>query len=120
MIGFDDAPFDRAHRGDVAVIEAGVCRRAAGGRAERPGAARRRNSTRVVIDMVRRSRFRTHLQAVLLQGIAFAGFGDLVDIHALHAALGVPVILVARHRPDMAAIRRALLSRARAGRASCG
>ncbi len=114
VIGFDDAPFERAHRGDVAVIGAVY----AGARLEGvlSGRVRRdgRNSTAVVIDMVRRSRFRAHLQAVLLQGIAFAGF-NVVDIHALHAALGVPVIVVARHRPDMSAIRRALTARVPGG-----
>jgi endonuclease V-like protein UPF0215 family len=114
VIGFDDAPFARVHRGDVAVIGAVF----AGARLEGvlSGRVRRdgRNSTAVVIDMVRHSRFRAHLQAVLLQGIAFAGF-NVVDIHALHAALGVPVIVVARHRPDMAAIRRALATRVPGG-----
>lgn len=107
VIGFDDAPFARSHRGDVMVIGAvyagtrleGVL----SGRLRRDG----RNSTPVLIDLVRRSRFRAHVQAILLQGIAFAGF-NVVDIRALHATLGVPVIVVARKAPDMAAIRRAL------------
>lgn len=114
VIGFDDAPFERADRGDVAVIGAvfagprleGVL----SGRVRRDG----RNSTRVLIELVRRSRFRAHLQALLLQGIALAGF-NVVDIHALHAALGIPVIVVARRRPDLAAIRRALLTRVPGG-----
>jgi endonuclease V-like protein UPF0215 family len=114
VIGFDDAPFARAHRGDVTVIGAvyagtrleGVL----SGRLRRDG----RNSTRVLTDLVRRSRFRAHVQAVLLQGIAFAGF-NVVDIQALHAALAVPVIVVARKPPDMAAIRRALLQRVPGG-----
>ena len=114
VIGFDDAPFVRTHRGNVAVIGAvfagarldGVLR----GQVRRDG----RNSTRALIALVRGSRFRAHLQAVLLQGIAVAGF-NVVDIHALHQALGVPVIVVARQRPDMAAIRRALLTRVPGG-----
>jgi endonuclease V-like protein UPF0215 family len=114
VIGFDDAPFARAHRGDVTVIGAvyagtrleGVL----AGRVRRDG----RNSTGVLINMLRRSRFRTQLQAILLQGIAFAGF-NVVDIQALHAALGIPVIVVARKPPNMAAIRRALLQRVPGG-----
>jgi hypothetical protein len=113
-IGFDDAPFDRHHRGDVAVIGAvyagtrleGVL----SGRVRRDG----RNSTRVLADLVRRSRFRGHLQAVLLQGIALAGF-NVVDVGALAATLGVPVVVVARRRPDLVAIRRALLTRVSGG-----
>jgi endonuclease V-like protein UPF0215 family len=114
VIGFDDAPFARAHRGDVAVIGAvyaGVrLEGVLSGKLRRDG----RNSTQVLIDLVRRSRFRVHLQAILLQGIAFGGF-NVVDIAALQAALGVPVIVVARKRPDMAAIRRALLQRVPGG-----
>lgn len=114
VIGFDDAPFARSHRGDVTVIGAvyagarleGVL----AGRVRRDGA----NSTRVLVELVRRSRFHAHVQAILLQGIAFAGF-NVVDIHALNAALGVPVLVVARRRPDLAAIRRALLTRVPGG-----
>ncbi|MCG6874806.1 MAG: DUF99 family protein, partial [Betaproteobacteria bacterium] len=52
--------------------------------------------------------FRRHLQLVLLQGIAFAGF-NVVDLDALHRATGIPVLVVVRKRPDLARIRRALL-----------
>ncbi|MFN3333733.1 MAG: DUF99 family protein, partial [Caldilinea sp.] len=73
-----------------------------------------RNATTALIEIIARSRFRPHLQAVLLQGVAFAGF-NVIDVPALHAALGVPVIVVARRQPDFAAIRRALLHHVRGG-----
>ncbi len=115
VIGFDDAPFERTHRGDVLVVGAVY----AGMRLEGvlSGSVRRDgvNSTRVLIDLVSRSRFRAHAQAILLQGIAFAGF-NVVDIHKLHAALMIPVIVVARKQPDFAAIRRALLRRVPGGK----
>jgi endonuclease V-like protein UPF0215 family len=66
------------------------------------------NATRVLADTVRRSRFRAHLQLVMLQGIALAGF-NVIDIHGLHDALGLPVLVVCRRRPDLEAIRRALI-----------
>lgn len=114
IIGFDDAPFARRHRGDVPVIGAVY----AGARLEGVVSDRVRrdgvNSTRVLAGLVRRSRFREHLQGVLLQGIALAGF-NVVDIHALAALLGMPVVVVARKRPDLAAIRRALLIRVPGG-----
>ena len=53
------------------------------------------------------SKWREHVQAVLLQGIALGGF-NVVDVHALAAALGRPVLVVARKEPDLAAIRAAL------------
>lgn len=114
VVGFDDAPFPRAHRGDVLVVGAVYAGRCLAGvlsaRVRRDG----RNSTRALLDLLARSRFRPHLHAVLLQGIAFAGF-NVVDLRALHAALRLPVLVVARRRPDLAAIRRALLTRVPGG-----
>ena len=108
VVGFDDAPFARAHRGDVMVVGTVY----AGARLEGVLAARVRrdgaNATRVIAECLRRSRFRPQLHAVLLQGIAFAGF-NVVDTAALHAALGLPVLVVARRKPDLAKIRSALL-----------
>jgi hypothetical protein len=62
--------------------------------------------------MVRGSQFRGHVRAVLLQGIAVGGF-NVVDVHALHDGLGVPVIAIARKVPDLAAMKRALDARVR-------
>lgn len=114
VVGFDDAPFERAHRGDVLIVGAVYARGRLDGvlssRVRRDGA----NATRIIADCVRRSRFFPQLHAVLLQGIALAGF-NVVDVHALHRALGLPVLVVARRRPDLAAIRRALLNHVRGG-----
>lgn len=114
VIGFDDAPFQRTFRGDVLLVGAVFAgQRLEGvlsGKVRRDGA----NATRVISEVVARSRFASHLQLVMLQGIAFAGF-NVVDIHALHATLGVPVLVVMRRRPDMDAIRRALSSRVPGG-----
>jgi endonuclease V-like protein UPF0215 family len=107
-VGFDDAPFEAQHRGDVLVVGAVY----AGARLEGvlSGAVRRdgANATRVLLALVSRSRFREHLQAILLQGIALAGF-NVVDINALHEGAGLPVVVVSRRRPNLDAIRRALL-----------
>lgn len=108
LVGFDDAPFDRGHRGDVllvgTVFTGGRLDGVLSGRVRRDGV----NATRTVARLVTGSRFYGHAQAVLLQGLAFAGF-NVVDLHGLHAALGLPVLAVARKAPDRAAIRRALL-----------
>ncbi|MCX7891708.1 MAG: DUF99 family protein [Burkholderiales bacterium] len=116
VIGFDDAPFDRAHRGDVLVVGTvftgtrleGVL----SGKVRRDGV----NATRVLAGIVRRSRFRAHVGLVLLQGIALAGF-NVVDIHALARETGLPVLVVMRRRPRFDRIRRALLENVRGGRA---
>lgn len=114
VIGFDDAPFEHAHRGDVPIVGAVFARTRLDGvivdHVRRDG----RNSTERIVAAVRGSRFAGHVQAVVLQGIALAGF-NVVDIQALHVALGLPVLVVARKRPDLAAMRRALLGRVRGG-----
>jgi endonuclease V-like protein UPF0215 family len=115
VIGFDDGPFLREHRGDVLLVGV-VCSgtRLDGvvtGRIRRDGA----NATRTMMDLVRASQFREHVQAVLLQGIAVGGF-NVVDVHALHAALRIPVLVVTRREPDLEAMRQALFSNAPRGR----
>jgi endonuclease V-like protein UPF0215 family len=114
VVGFDDSPFERAHRGDVAVVGAvfsgtrleGVLY----GRVRRDGA----NAAQSLVRLVERSRFAAHLQLVMLQGIALAGF-NVVDVRLLHRELGLPVLVVARRAPNMEAIRAALLGRVRGG-----
>jgi endonuclease V-like protein UPF0215 family len=107
-VGFDDGPFPPDHRGDVEVIGAvfsglrldGVLRT----RVRRDGI----NTTDRILTVLAESRFREQLQLILLQGIALGGF-NVVDIHALHRRSGIPVLVVSRHQPDLAAVRRALL-----------
>ena len=112
VIGFDDGPFARDHRGDVPLVGI-VCSRTRVdgvlvGKVRRDGA----NATRSMIEMVAGSQFGGHVRAVLLQGIAVGGF-NVVDMHALHEGLGVPVIAIARRLPDWAAMKRALDARVR-------
>lgn len=114
VIGFDDAPFPEAHRGDVLIVGAvyageklsGVV----AGKVRRDGA----NATRVLAALVRGSRFYSQLHVVCLQGIALAGF-NVVDLKGLYTALGIPVLVVSRRRPRVNAIRRALLDHVPAG-----
>ncbi len=108
VLGVDDAPFDPVHRGDVDLIGAafngarleGVLR----GRVRRDG----RNATERIATLVGKSGYRPQLGLVLLQGIAMAGF-NVVDIGLLNRLLDLPVIVVSRRRPDLDAIRKALL-----------
>jgi endonuclease V-like protein UPF0215 family len=108
VVGFDDGPFAPDHRGDVDLIGAVFCGLRLEGvlrtRVRRDGA----NATERIREAIRQSRFRAHLQLVLLQGIAVAGF-NVVDIHALNRRSGIPVVVVSRRRPDLAAVREALL-----------
>lgn len=109
VIGFDDGPFDREHRGDVLLVGA-MCSGTrldgvVAGRVRRDGA----DAARRMVQVLRASQFGESVQAVMLQGIAVGGF-NVVDIHGLAKALNVPVLVVVRRPPDMAAVRRALFS----------
>ncbi|HEY0319462.1 MAG TPA: DUF99 family protein [Pyrinomonadaceae bacterium] len=109
VIGFDDFPFPRPHRGDVKVVGAvfsgprldGIL----SGRVRRDGA----NATRVLAELIAGSKFAQQLQLVMLQGIALGGF-NVVDIHGLYGALNIPVLVVARRAPRMELIKKALIT----------
>lgn len=115
VIGFDDAPCQPGQRGRVLVVGAvyaglslqGVI----SGRVRRDGA----DATRMLASMVADSKFAAQTQAILIQGIAFAGF-NVVDIHGLYQALGIPVMTVARRQPNLEAIHEALNTRVPGGR----
>jgi hypothetical protein len=115
VVGFDDAPFSRTHRGDVTVVGAVFAgTRFDGlltGKVRRDGA----NATDRITRLVAASRFREHARLILLQGIAVAGF-NVIDIGTLHRRLGMPVLVAARRRPDLGAIRSALLTTVSGGR----
>ena len=110
VIGFDDGPFAHEHRGNVllvGVVCAGVrLDGVVSGSIRRDGA----DSTRRMIELVEGSQFREHIGAVLLHGIAVGGF-NVVDVHELSAALGVPVLVIMRRPPDLGAVERALFSK---------
>jgi len=114
VVGFDDAPFERSHRGDVLVVGAVFAGNRLDGvistKVRRDGA----NAAQRLIDCLAGSKYFDQLQAILLQGIAFAGF-NVVDLQRLHEATGLPVLVVARYRPDLQSIRNALLEKVRGG-----
>lgn len=107
-IGFDDAPFAREERGDILLVGVVCARTRLDGvistRVRRDGA----NATERIARAVAGSGFRRHLHAVLLQGIAVAGF-NVVDVHRLAAEVGLPVVVVARRAPRLHLIRNALV-----------
>ena len=107
VIGFDDGPFDKFGHGSVLLVGAVFARTrldgVLSGRIRRDG----RNATAKMAELLRNSQFDRHVRAVLLGGIAVAGF-NVVDIHALAAMLDRPVVVTARRPPRYAAIRQAL------------
>jgi endonuclease V-like protein UPF0215 family len=110
IIGFDDGPFAFDHVGNVPIVGAiftglqltGVII----GQVEKDGA----DAAEQIVELVAGSKFFEHLQLVMLQGITLAGF-NVVDVFNLYENLGLPVLVVSRRAPDMAAIREALLAK---------
>ncbi len=109
MAGFDDAPFDRNHQGSVPVIATvyadlrfdGVLV----GEIEKDGF----DAAGKIADIVSKSRFAGHIRLIMLQGIALGGF-NVIDVFELYDRLCLPLMVVARKEPDMAAVKNALLS----------
>ena len=114
VVGFDDAPFPRGFRGDVPVVgcvfSGTTFTGVVSGKVRKDG----RNATEVLARLVAESKWAPQLQLVMLQGIALGGF-NVVDLAALRRLTGLPVLVVARHAPDLGAIRAALLSRVPGG-----
>ncbi len=65
------------------------------------------DATERLAEMVSRSRYREQVHALMLDGIALAGF-NVVDISSLHDSLGIPVVTVTRDPPDYERIEVAL------------
>ncbi len=66
------------------------------------------DSTSKIIAMVKKSHFYTQLRAIMLNGIAVAGF-NVIDIRKLSSATGIPVIVVMRNIPEAGRIKSTLL-----------
>jgi endonuclease V-like protein UPF0215 family len=114
VIGFDDAPFAHDYVGKVNVVGAvftglqltGVII----GEVEKDGS----DAAKRLVELVSGSKFAEHVQLVMLQGIALAGF-NVVDVFYLHQQLAMPVLVVSRKLPDMTSIHRALTTQIREG-----
>lgn len=108
VIGFDDAPFTHNYTGNVTVVGTIYAELQLNGvivgEVEKDGVDAAEKLARLVAG----SKFAEYTQLLLLQGITLAGF-NVVDVFSLHRALELPVLVVSRRRPDMEAIRRALL-----------
>jgi len=65
------------------------------------------NSTKKIAEMVNNCKFRPQLQAILLDGIAVAGF-NVVNVERLQKETGLPVIVIMRNYPNFRKIEAAL------------
>jgi hypothetical protein len=65
------------------------------------------DSSERLIEMISRSRYKDQIKAVMIDGIALAGF-NVVDLEVLHQALRTMIITVTRDQPDLAKMKSAL------------
>jgi len=65
------------------------------------------DSTEQLAHMISSSRYRDQIKAVMIDGIAVAGF-NVVDVESLHESIGIPVLTVTRDEPDLDKMRIAL------------
>ncbi|MDH4221774.1 MAG: DUF99 family protein [Candidatus Bathyarchaeota archaeon] len=65
------------------------------------------DATEKIADMIKKSPHYEELRVVILNGITFAGF-NVVDINKLFKTMNLPVIAVAREKPDLEKIKKAL------------
>jgi uncharacterized protein len=107
IIGVDDCPFEKSHRGDVRIVGTAFARThlqgVLTGRVRRDGA----NATARITEMIGQSKYTQATQLVMLQGVAVAGF-NVIDAHTLSRNLGLPVLIVARRQPRFHQIKSAL------------
>ncbi len=65
------------------------------------------DSTKEIIKMVSKSKFRRQIKCIFLNGITFGGF-NIADIKEISERLKIPVVVVMRRMPDFKAIFEAL------------
>ena len=65
------------------------------------------DATEKIASMIKNSPHYDQLRVVVLDGITFAGF-NVVDINSLFKMVNLPVIAVAREKPDLEKIKKAL------------
>jgi len=110
VVGFDDGTFPPAakSRGERTILVGVVMK----GSQEVVGVLSRwitvdgADATDAMIDAVNASRFKD-LRVILLKGITYGGF-NVIDVRRLHDETGLPVVVVVRKKPDVAAMKTAL------------
>ncbi|MEA2036179.1 MAG: DUF99 family protein [Nanoarchaeota archaeon] len=110
ILGIDDSPFKKFGRGNVLVV--GTIFRGGtllDGILTTKVTIDGNNSTKKLIEMVNKSKFKLQLRCIMINGISLGGF-NVIDIKELHKKTNVPVLVVIRKYPDFKKIEKALKS----------
>ena len=109
VIGIDDSPFNKFK--DKKVLVVGVVMRGGlyvDGVLSAKVSVDGNDSTKNIIGMINKCKFKPQLQCIFLNGISVAGF-NVMDILELNKKTNLPVIVVIRTNPDIQKIKNTLL-----------
>ncbi len=107
VLGVDDGPFEKRSGAPVPLIGTVFANERFDGLVIRETVRDGDLATSAIASMAIGTRFQGHLQMLMLHGITFGGF-DVVDLAELHETLRLPILIVARKKPNLDAVRRAL------------
>ena len=65
------------------------------------------DATKIVIEMVQKTRHKKQLKAVMIDGVALGGF-NIINISKVYTSTTIPVITITRDKPDFDKIKMAL------------
>jgi hypothetical protein len=109
VIGIDDSPFNKFKKGKVLVVGA-VFR----GGSFLDGILSTKvnidgnDSTKKIIEMINKCKFKLQLQCIFLDGIAVGGF-NVIDVKELNKKTKLPVIVIIRRKPNIEKINKTLI-----------
>ena len=109
VIGIDDSPFNKFR--DKKILVVGVVMRGGSwvdGVLSTKVSVDGSDSTKKIIEMINKCKFKPQLQCVFLDGIAVAGF-NIVDVKELSKKTKLPVVIVIRRKPDIENIKKTLI-----------
>ena len=108
ILGFDDAPFKPRSHEKVLVI--GVIYRGGNfldGIIKTEITGDELDATKRIIQVVNKSRHKEELRVLMFKGITIGGF-NIIDIKKLYEKTDLPIIVIARKKPNLKKIKKAL------------
>ena len=109
VIGIDDSPFNKFK--DKKILVVGVVMRGGSwidGILSTKVDVDGNDSTKNLIEMINKCKFKPQLQCIFLDGIAVGGF-NIVDVKELSKKTSLPVVVVIRRMPDIKNIKKTLI-----------
>jgi len=109
VIGIDDSPFKKFSKGKVLIV--GTIFRGGlflDGVLSTKVNIDGNDSTKKIIEMINKCKFKPQLQCIFLDGIAVGGF-NVIDVKELNQKTKLPVIVIIRRKPNIEKIKKTLV-----------